>query len=94
MAYAFIRGAELPALQYYESLLANTLDTNERSKIEGILQAIKENLEKPKDQPQRTPFVNVPANPGSVNQSAPHAMKANAIGNSSAAQINPVSIIA
>jgi hypothetical protein len=44
MAYAYIEGAELQALQYYESLLAVTLDAAERSKIAGILCDIRDTL--------------------------------------------------
>jgi hypothetical protein len=69
MAYAYIKGAELPALHYYESLLMNTPDTDERSKIEGILQDIRNAL-LTKHQLEQGEFINLPAPLRSANLSA------------------------
>ena len=68
MAYAYIKGAELPALQYYEILLAHTVDSKERSKIEEILRDIRTALES-KHQLENSDRANMTAPRGSVNLS-------------------------
>jgi hypothetical protein len=44
MAYGYIKGAELSALSYYESLFAQTMDLDTREKINGVVQDLKDIL--------------------------------------------------
>jgi hypothetical protein len=38
MTYGYVKGAELTAIRYYESLLPNVEDSKERSKIDQLIQ--------------------------------------------------------
>jgi hypothetical protein len=44
MAYGYIKGAEITALSYYEALLGQMQDSEERKKIQGMISDLKETL--------------------------------------------------
>ena len=44
MAYGYIKGAEVAALSYYEALLGQIQDSEERKKIQGMISDLKETL--------------------------------------------------
>jgi hypothetical protein len=41
MAYGYIKGAEIAALSYYEALLGQIQDSEERRKIQGLISDLK-----------------------------------------------------
>jgi hypothetical protein len=46
MSYGYIEGTESASLSYFEALLAQTADINERQKIEAIIKDLREAIEK------------------------------------------------
>jgi F0F1-type ATP synthase delta subunit len=42
MAYGYIKGTERASLSYFEALLSQTVDLNERKKLEPLVQELRE----------------------------------------------------
>jgi hypothetical protein len=51
MAYGYVKGAEEAAVAYYEALIAQTVDPQERGKIKAIMDDLREAI-RTKERPQ------------------------------------------